>query len=456
MKKAASSGTAPDPEREISLHDVVEVIHGHLTESLCETVFEKNRTDERRRKWTLEMLAKFWISVILRAPASLTEALEACERGEMAGTRIEATPEAFFQRCRDLPPKFFTNLYQRFLERALPSAPLAFACPAADLRTRFSEVWIIDGSRLDRIARRLKILRKVQEVVLPGCMTVCYDLFRGVARVCRVSTDAAEAEIHRAEEILDEIPRGTLLVGDRLYAGCIRFMAALRPRGIDFVFRRNQLVHLRKFGPTPGRRKGRGQPKDTLVQIGGENGLPEMKLRRIRLGSFEILTSVLDPKKLDALEAFLLYRHRWSIERLFYDLKEVLNLHRFYAGSPRTVVMQVFAVAIVHVAMRVAQARIAIEAGIQPEDISPAKFFPRLAAASYRRIEADLVFLLTQEANPGVHLVKPDWRLLPSVHLKLKNILVEKRAKNRRRPGFSKKRARWISVSKIRGAAELT
>ena len=44
--------------------------------------------------------------------------------------------------------------------------------------------------------------------------------------------------------------------------------------------------------------------------------------------------------------------------------------------------MRVYAAALVHTAFRVAQGHIAQASGTQPEEISPAKFFPRMAAAA--------------------------------------------------------------------------
>jgi hypothetical protein len=80
-------------------------------------------------------------------------------------------------------------------------------------------------------------------------------------------------------------------------------------------------------------------------------------------------------------------------ERLFFDLKEVLNLHRFYTSSPNGVAMQVYAAALVHTALRVAQGHIAQASGIEPEEIAPAKFFPRLAAASIGLTWLELAFI---------------------------------------------------------------
>src|SRR4030065_636623 len=68
-----------------------------------------------------------------------------------------------------------------------------------------------------------------------------------------------------------------------------------------------------------------------------------------------------------AREVLALSPRRWSIERLFFDLKEVLNLHRVYAGNPNAVAMQVYAAGCVYNAMRVAQGEVAAAAGVPPQ-----------------------------------------------------------------------------------------
>ena len=82
---------------------------------------------------------------------------------------------------------------------------------------------------------------------------------------------------------------------------------------------------------------------------------------------------------------------RWRIERLFFDLKEVLNLHRVYTANPNAVAMQVYAAGIVYNALRVAQGEVPDAAGIEPpERSSPAKLFPKLAAACHTYVVAQL------------------------------------------------------------------
>src|SRR3954471_15376149 len=81
----------------------VQVLHEPLTTSLCQTVLQQIRTTERERRWSLAALASFWTEVILRAPQSLPQALEEAAPGNGAGwPRVQATPEALFERCPTL------------------------------------------------------------------------------------------------------------------------------------------------------------------------------------------------------------------------------------------------------------------------------------------------------------------------------------------------------------------
>ena len=172
--------------------------------------------------------------------------------------------------------------------------------------------------------------------------------------------------------------------------------------------------------------------------------------------SWELLTNVLVPEQLSVSDALSLYPWRWKVERLFFDLKEVLHLHRFYTSSPNGVAMQVYAAALVHTALRVAQGHIAQASGIEPEEIAPAKFFPRLAAASIGLTWSELAFLEIQQANPGIALAKPDWRRCDFAWTTLERIQVEPRNGRRRKRRFCQSRKQWKSFTHIPGGKKLT
>jgi hypothetical protein len=452
--------TSAASEHRIELLGTVQLLHDHLTTSLCQTVFQQTRTTERERQWSLEALASFWTEVILRAPPSLTQALQEAAGGTGSGwPQVEASPEAFFQRCQSLHWRFFANLYEAFLSQVLPQAQPVYASPVHALRERLPEIWIVDGSRLDAVGHRLKVLRDVRSRVLPGCLTAFYDLYRGIVRHLAFDPDAAAAELPRATTALEHVPAGALLVGDRLY-GVGAFFAALSERGIFGLCRRNGRQSWRWLRDLSTTFIAGGTAWDTLIAIKGAKDMPPQTLRwlRWRKGreSLEMLTNILETERLSIRDALGLYPWRWKVDRLFFDLKEVLNLHRFYTGSPNGVAMQVYAAALVHTAFRVAQGHIAQAIGTQPEAISPAKFFPRMAAASMGLTWAELAFIEIQQANPAIALQKPDWHRCDFAWTTFEHIRVESRNGRRRKRRFCQSRKQWKSFTHIPGGKKLT
>lgn len=455
------SGKGTRKERPVDVHLVptVEFIHEHLTESLCKEVFQDVRTSERERKWSLFALARFWLAVVIGAPKSLSQLLERTRHGDPRGLLplVDASSEAFFQKCKAFSSGFFMALYHHLVEDVLPKVPPRYCRKLAHLRSKFSEVAVIDGSKLDKIAHRLKILWSEEAAVLPGCLTAVYDLFRGIAIQLWFDGNAAASEFERGVRAIGCLATGSLLVGDRLYCS-IELFAVLGEHGCFGVFRRNRTITIRRTRRL-SRVERRGHAvEDWLVQVG--KGKEAIDLRLVVLESegkiYEALTNVLDPKRLSAEDVVAIYPWRWQIERLFYDLKEVLNLHKFYAANPNAVAMQVYAAAIVHVAFRIAQARIAEQVAVEPEEISPKKLFPHLALVSIRLIEAEYYFEATSKANSRAKLRKPSWRDLPDSVVSLQRILVERRSETRRRRGYSEGRRKWKSFNHIHGGNELT
>jgi hypothetical protein len=452
--------TSVAAKQRIELLGTVQLLHDHLTTSLCQTVFQQTRTTERERQWSLEALASFWTEVILRAPQSLTQALQEAAVGNGAGwPHVEASPEAFFQRCQTLNWRFFANLHAAFLTHVLPQAQPVYAWPVHAVREHFQEVWLVDGSRLDAVAKRLKLLWDVRARVLPGSLTAFYDLYRGIIRHLAFNADAAAAELPRAVAALDQVPKGTLLLGDRLY-GVGVFFSALSERGLFGLCRRNGRQSWRWLRDLSKTYIAGGIAWDTVMEIKGTKDSPTQTLRwlRWRKGreSLEVLTNVLEPEQVSIRDALRLYPWRWKVARVFFDLKEVLNLHRFYPSSPNGVAMQVYAAALVHTAVRVAQGHIAQAIGTEPEEISPAKFFPRLAAASIGLTWSELALLEIRKANPGIALKKPDWHHCDFAWTTFERIRVETRNERRRKRRFCQSRKQWKSFTHIPGGKKLT
>jgi hypothetical protein len=431
----------------------VELVHEHLTPAVCRAAFKRVRTTERQRVWTLNALVRFWVAVVLRAPQALSQALaDAREGREALYPRVRATPEAFFQRCQTLRPAFFAEVFHRFTARLLAAGPPRYTADLAPVHARFAALVVFDGSRLAAIARRLKLVWNVREVLLPGCLLGVYDLGRGLCRALAFEADAAASELTRALAMLKTLAPNTLVLGDRLYCAAV-FFAALQHQQCWGLMRRHRGLSLHKRRRLGKRRRWGGGLEDWLVEAGTGASAPVQTLRYIRWRSggtrYEVLTNVLAPARLAAEEALALYPYRWGIERMFFDLKEVLNLNRVYAANPGAVAMQVYAAAIVYNALRVAQSDAAAQVGVPPEEISPAKFSPKVAAACH---------LYLQEQQWDRRLARRGGRAHPHVirqrpwaHTTLPSVQVEHRSEHRRRRRFCAARRRWTSLRHVPG-----
>jgi hypothetical protein len=189
-------GPARSAPARINLVRVLELLRTHITAALCQTVFHAVRITERQRLWTLEALVQFWLAVIVRAPRALSQALyETLEGREPHFPVVQASPEAFFERCQTLRPAFFAAIFTRFTARLLRAVPARYAADLAPLQARFAEICVVDGSRLAAIAHRLKLLWPERAVVLPGCLLAVYDVGRGLCRTLAFCADAAAAFI---------------------------------------------------------------------------------------------------------------------------------------------------------------------------------------------------------------------------------------------------------------------
>ena len=423
-------------EAQVDLLGPVEVLHKHLTESLCEEVFAARRIGERRRIWTLTKLAEFWTAVILRAPSSLHHALEQAFAGVGGFPEVAGTKQAFFERAKGLKWEFFRDLFDGFTERVVGETPPAFETELRAELPGFTEVFVADGTGLDRVAHRLKVLWDERSVVLPGKLLVLYDLFRGVPRVVEFDPDAKAHEVPELTAKLDAVPRGTLILGDRLYCSMSLF-GEFEKRGLYGLIRRKKKQVVKRLLTLSTVTRDRVTIDDLRVLVGTGRYTPKRTLRLIRWRrgkkELQLFTDVLDPQKLPAETALRVYARRWKIERLFYDLKVVLNLRSFYAANANAVAMQVYAAAMVYVAMRAAQAKIAAAHTLPPERLSPKKLFPRIAAASYAIVQCRLGYLTTCAANPGVKLVEPDWASMDFARALLDDLLVKPRNNHRRR-----------------------
>lgn len=326
----------------------------------------------------------------------------------------------------------------------------------------FPEIYAVDGSRLEKVGRLLKVARNTSKAIIPGSMEGVYDMRRGCLRELWFDPDGARSEMAMFDEVLESIAPGSLLVNDRYYPKPV-IWTKLGERGISMVCRYNATVGKRKVETLRRVRNKSLKLDDWLVEMGGSQpGQKPVLLRWIRCrssdGDLTLVTNVLDPKLLSAEQLVELYAERWTVERMYLHLKEVLALNDLFNASPAAVGQQVYATAILYNALRLSQAKIAKKLKILPEMLSPDKLFPRVMEKviqmTFYALGAENQTEKIIEANPGRRLKLPEVRVPnhPMFRISLEGVLVQERAGKRRKRRFCKGRRKWTTYKKIPGA----
>jgi hypothetical protein len=437
--------------------DYLETLWKHLTESLCQEVFEMTRNKERQRIWSLFTLIQFWNGLLHHPSMSQTRAIEESAKGSPLFPEVAATPESFFQRIPSLRPTFFHNVFQRFVQAILPLSPCRFASGLSEALSSFPEVLVLDGSKLHKVARTLKVARTTAAAILPGSLEAVYDLRRGLLQNLVFSPDGTEGEKHLLLEALETLPKGSLLVYDR-YACYTTYWKEMASHGLFLLTRASSTLTLTVQQEILNVEHGRALLREALVEVGRGTDRPLLRLIHWKTphGEWHLLTNVLDLDRLPANVAIELYGLRWSVERCFLSLKDTLNLNRLFNASPAAIAGQVYATALIYDALRLAQAEIARRVDVEPERISPEKLFPRIienmVKLTWAEQGAEKYYFRVKKMDPDTPPPELHLERMPAFRLSLQGITLEKRNGHRRKRRYCKGRRRFTSYSKIPGA----
>jgi hypothetical protein len=445
--------------QEIGGSSYLPIVWKHLTPAVCQEIFEQTRDRERQRKWSLYALLRTWTGLLQTDLESQTQAIESyCGTGHPLFPNVKASPESFFMRIQQVRPAFFRNLFNHFTQAIKGEFPGNFEVDSEVSENKFSHVYSIDASRLERVEKRLKILRNVHQPIIPGSLQGAYDLRNGCLKALYFDPDGDKGEIPMLEEILPKLEAESLILADALY--CVPHVwQEVAEKDIFMISPYHTWVKQKKIKELGRHSIERGVISDTLVQMGTYQR--KMILRSIRLHrkgkkTFQLITNILDPKLLTAKKILALYKKRWTIERMYFHLKEVLNLNYLFNSSPAAVGQQVYATAILYNALRLSQALIAKKLKVKPELISPAKLFPRITEILVRltlaEIGAELMYEAVCEKNPRFKVDRPqlNWNHHPFFRLQLKGLWVEKRNPKRKKRKYHKFKS-WTSFHLIRG-----
>jgi hypothetical protein len=303
----------------------------------------------RERILTLPVMAAMVLSLIWRQVASASELVRMVARDSLLwAPPINVSQKAFSLRLGSLPDSLFKSVLLELLPklqdrsgaRSRPHPPVV----AKALR-HFGKVWILDGSTLEALFRKVGPLRdqvaeqlaerpgEKPEKVLGGKLFGLLDLASKLPVNLWHDPDPDRSDLSFLGEVKPLLISGSLLLFDLVFYS-FDWFDYLTDHQVSFVTR------ARTVGVYDVIQKlvDSARVHDYLVQFGKYRSDPckhPLRLVEVELKGHwhRYLTNVLDPMVLSTADVMDLYEQRWRIEDAFLLVKRLLGLSYLWTGS---------------------------------------------------------------------------------------------------------------------------
>lgn len=285
----------------------------------------------------------------------------------MVVARIQPSLNAAYQAVSDTLPVTLTSIYNKIngtesgVSAALVAHSAARLRPVIGAMGASPKPWlpgyrvrIIDGNHLTSTERRLQVLHECSAGPLPGQALVVLEPDVMLATHMLPCEDAHAQERSMIPQLLTLVEAGDCWLGDRNFCTAA-ILYGIAARRACFVIRHH--AKLRIISSATLRRRGRietGEVLEQKVTLENEDGT-RLEARRIvvrldeptRDGDTElaILTNV-PASDASATVVAELYRRRWTLETMFFELTQMLDGELNTMGYPRAALLA-FAIALV-------------------------------------------------------------------------------------------------------------
>jgi len=329
-----------------------EVIEAQLSELVSPAVANQlayyRQLGLRSRILNLPLMVAAVLTMLWRQVPSVHELTRMLAREDLLWCQaVQVSQQALSQRFLGFPAELFERVLKELLPqlqvrwqerqaRPLPES-LAYASQY------FKQIWVADGSTLEALFRKLKVLEDVPVGQLAGKIGTVVDLMTRLPVEIWFREQPRAYDTTFIPELLALVQAKTLLVLDRGFYD-FEFFAALIKREAAFITR----LKKNAFFIGSETLTSTETVKDLIIFLGtGHNNSPVLKLRlvEIRFGKvwYRYLTSVLDPTVLPPFAVADIYRRRWRIEEAFHTVKRLLNLSYLWTGSINGIQLQIWA-----------------------------------------------------------------------------------------------------------------
>jgi hypothetical protein len=302
------------------------------------------------------------------------------ETGELQASKVAA-----YGKLGRLP----IRLSQAFLAELSHSLRELFPAqaerqPPASLRG-FSTI-TMDGKAIKRVAKRLKLLRKVGGGLLGGRALVAMHYETGLVIGMRADEDGDANDVRFVPELLPlvraEIKGILLFMADSGFCDLNR-MEEFTQEGNHFLVRRHPKVHFHADPERPARSGIDAKGRAFVEEWGWLGAAKHPKRRYVRQITLQrpgepnvpLVTDLLDADLYPAEDLLNHYLQRWGIEQVFQKVTEVFHLQSLIGSTPKATVFQFAFCLLLYNLIQVIRGYVAAHQQREPETISIENLF---------------------------------------------------------------------------------
>lgn len=356
-----------------------------LADDFLDGVFDRHRGRSYQDTLTFPCFVRLIADALLGQERS---AHRHFQRAQDQGT-LPTGIEAVYGKLRRVP----LPLSQGLLVEATARLRQVFPDAADSLPARLDalDVYAFDGKKVKFIAKRLKVLRRLNGQVLGSKLLVVQHVATGLAVALAADPDGEADERPLVATAVAQVraaggTRPRLWVGDRNFCDLNRL--PLLAAGEDhYLVRHHARCH---FHPDPARpaRTGvdsRGVPyTEEWGWLGAADHRHRQEVRRLTLHrpgaeAIAVVTDLLDGDAYPAADLLEAYLRRWGIEKLFQRVTEVFDLRHLIGTAPAATVFQAAFCFVLSNVIQAVRNYLAEAQGRVPETVSTLRLFEDVA-----------------------------------------------------------------------------
>jgi Transposase DDE domain len=305
---------------------------GVMARAIVERFFEPDRLDELFRQTATEQyqrellfssVVELMQSVVLGAEPSVYAAFRKRRHA------IPVTDDSIYNKLKGMELGVSAALVRDSAERA--------AAVIDELKAR-RPAWlpgyrlrILDGNAPSATEHRLEVLRDTWAAPLPGKVLVVMDPELGVASDAFLTPDGHANERSLLDDVLQTVRERDLWMADRNFC-TLKFLFEIAKKMAFVLIRQHGTLH----GELTGKRTYVGESSTGKIYEQAIKLTYEGHTRKLRRITVELVTPTRDgdmvlhlltdlPADVSAITCAELYRKRWSIETLFYEVTQTLS-----------------------------------------------------------------------------------------------------------------------------------